>query len=178
MVAYQLQNDTRIVHYDIPFRKYKLLTFCIRLRLILHTYIHIYVIWMCFQPRSNGASLFSGSSVLCVYCINCPSFSSYRILIVIHCFQKPTLPQKLEWWAPFENYFVQLLGCWSEYSSIDPGALFLPAVEGRERGSSSLGSTQSGFAASLHTAGCDATHSVRVSLPSPRVWSPFVFRVH
>lgn len=55
-------------------------------------------------------------------------------LIATHSTKNSEPPEYLERGAPFENYFVQLLGCWSEYSSIDPGALFLPAVVGGMRG--------------------------------------------
>lgn len=126
-----------------------------------------YIVGACFQ--SLVLVLVQPEPVQRCVTMSSASCHSLRTSFWLRCSSnKMVHPQYLERGAPFENNLVQVLGCWSEYSSIDPGALFLPAGrEGGGEGNSSLGSTQSGLAACLHIAGCDATRSVCLSHPPP-----------
>ena len=113
---------------SIPFRKHRHLTFRIYSSVASCNNKGTFsapLYWSCFNLR-----LFSGVS-LC----HQPAVISFEQLMTATYSSKNSAPlEYLEREAPFENYFVQLLGCWSEYSSIDPGALFQPAAVGGRRG--------------------------------------------
>lgn len=150
-----------------PVRKYNCLT------LGIWSIVASCIVGARFQPHCTGASAAWVCLAVCHFCHFLRTAFDSDIL-----YQELGAPWILGTRSTVWELLCAAFGLLERIFFYWPGSP-LPACGGwRDEGGGSLGPTQSAFAASLHTAGCDATLSISFSDPLPACLSPpFVFHI-